>query len=359
MGLINALLAEGYRVTALAPQDEFSDRLVAAGCAFCPLPMDNKGTSPLKDYQLYLGYKQAFAQLKPDVFLGYTVKPNIYGTLAAQALEIPTINNVSGLGTVFIRKSLITSVVTRLYRRAFRHSDKVFFQNTDDRALFLKNQIVVGEKTGLLPGSGIDLQQFAPRKNSRLWDPENPIFLMVARLVRDKGVHEFVEAAKIVKRHNPRARFQLLGFLDVENRTAVAREDVAHWVAQGWVEYLGATDDVRPWIESADCVVLPSYREGTPRTLLEAAAMARPLITTDVPGCREVVTHERNGFLCQPKDPDDLAQQMLKLCRLDADAFATMGQESRNIAREKFDESLVIAPYLQVIDSLVNAGKSK
>lgn len=352
MGLIRALLARGHLVTALAPEDEFSHRLEAAGCKFEHIPMDSKGASPVKDLLLYLRYRRILRRLKPDVFLGYTVKPNVYGSMAAQALGIDVVNNVSGLGTVFIRKSLLTTIVKALYRRAFKRSARVFFQNGDDRDLFLHHDLVAREKTALLPGSGIDLVHFTPAVPARKWDAENPVFLMVARLVWDKGVAEFIESARLIKQKIPGARFQLLGFLDVENRTAVSRAAVAAWVAAGVVEYLGDTDDVRPFIAAADCVVLPSYREGTPRTLLEAAAMARPLITTDAPGCREVVEHGCNGYLCAVKDGADLADKMQMLCDLDDREYQAMARESRRIAKNKFDEKLVIEAYCAVLDRL-------
>jgi glycosyltransferase involved in cell wall biosynthesis len=223
----------------------------------------------------------------------------------------------------------------------------VFFQNDEDRQLFVRNKLVREGKARLLPGSGIDLERFAPAP-PRDADAA-PTFLLIARLLRDKGVIEYVEAARLVRREVPEARFQLLGFLDVENRTAVSRAEVQGWQAEGLVEYLGASDDVRPAIAAADCVVLPSYREGLPRTLLEGAALARPLIATDVPGCRQVVDEGMNGFLCEVRNPRSLADAMLRMIRLSSAERAAMGAAGRAKMERDYDEKLVIGRYLDAI----------
>ncbi len=347
-GLIRALLAQGHRVTALAPEDAFSAKLVDMGCEFRALPMDNKGTSPLRDAALYRAYKRALRDLMPDAMLCYTIKPNIYGTRAAHALGIPVINNVSGLGTVFIKKSIVTTIAKRLYRWAFRTSKHVFFQNADDQQLFLDHGLVPNHKTSLLPGSGIDLTTFVTKGPSPSDPPKT--FLMIARLLKDKGIFEYVEAARQIRAEMPDARFQVLGFLDVDNRTAVTADQMDAWLADGAIEYLGATEDVRPYIESADCVVLPSYREGTPRTLLEAAALSRPLIATDVPGCREVVKDGYNGFLCRVRDADDLARCFKAMQNLDRATYTAMSNNSRTLVEQTFDEKFVIEEYLKVLN---------
>ncbi len=349
-GLIAALRRQGYEVFALAPPDSHVARLEAMGCRFTALPMDNKGTNPLADASLFLRYLNALRREQPDAFLGFTIKPNVFGSLAAQRLGIPVINNVSGLGTAFIRDSWITTIVKRLYRTAFRNSARVFFQNADDRHLFLSQGLVKPAQTRLLPGSGIDLKQFAPTAPSgnRIAGDECR-FLLIARLLYDKGIREYIDAARIVKSARPSARFQLLGFLDVENRTAVRRADVDDWVAEGLIDYLGEADDVRPHISASDCVVLPSYREGTPRTLLEAAAMAKPVVTTDVPGCREVVDDGKTGLLCRVRDADDLAAKMISVIDLSSEKRRTMGAAGRYKMECQFDERLVINAYLETL----------
>ena len=255
-GLVQGLSRSGYDVVAAAPLDGYSQRLRDLGCQHIALPMDNKGSSPVKDALLFLRYMTLFWRVRPDVFLGYTVKPNIYGSLAARLFGIPVINNISGLGTAFIRETWLTRVVKLLYRIALRSSRTVFFQNRDDRALFLRLGLVREEAAGLLPGSGINLDQFRPAKIPAQIAPQSQTtFLLVARLIWDKGVKEYVEAARLVKRRFPKARFQILGFLDVENRGAISRSHMNAWVEEGLVEYLGTADDVRPFIAAAGCVV--------------------------------------------------------------------------------------------------------
>ena len=348
MGLIGALQAAGYRVVALAPDDRYSARLVERGIEFVPVQMDKQGISPARDLLLLGRYVRALKRIGPDVFLGFTAKPNVYGSLAAQWLGIATINNVAGLGTAFIKQGPLTKIVTTLYRLAFRRSATVFFQNREDRDMFVSTGIVREAQARLLPGSGIDLTTFAPAARERS-DEEEFRFLLIARLLRDKGVYEYVEAARRVRASAPQARFQILGFLDAENRTAISRDEMEKWVAEGVVEYLGEADDVRPFIGAADCIVLPSYREGLPRALLEGAAMAKPLIATDVPGCRHVVDHERNGFLCAVRDADALSDAMLKMLRLPEAERRALGEAGRTMVEAEFDEREVFRRYISAI----------
>ncbi|WP_246093784.1 glycosyltransferase family 4 protein [Mesorhizobium norvegicum] len=350
-GLIEALRSHGHDVVIMAPRDEYSSLIAAMGCRYVELEMDNSGTSPLRDMVLLWRYWRLLRRERPLAFVGFTIKPNVFGSIAANLNGIAVINNISGLGTAFVRGGLLLRIAKALYRVALARSKMVFFQNDDDRMLFVDAHLVREEQTGLLPGSGIDLVRFAPPSET-CTRSDAIVFLLVARLLWDKGVGEFIEAARLVRQGVPGVRFQLLGFLDVENRTAVSREQVEKWVGEGLVEYLGATDDVRPFLSAADCVVLPSYREGTPRSLLEAAAMSKPLIATDVPGCREVVDHAVNGFLCKVRDPDDLASMMIEFAMMDDASRARMGAQSRNKVERQFSETIVIEKYMQQIEKL-------
>ncbi len=350
-GLIRALQRQGYRVAALAPPDRYSDALSSLGVDFHPIEMDRQGISPLRDLSLLVRYWAALGRIRPDVYLGYTAKPNIYGSLAARARGIAVINNVAGLGTAFIRRGWLTRVVSLLYRLAFRRSRTVFFQNEDDLGQFVADRIVAPDKARLLPGSGIDLERFAPSERR----PNGPFaFLMIGRLLWDKGVREYVEAARIVRATLPEARFRLLGPLDVPNRTAVERTDVESWVKEGLIEYLGESDDVRPHIAEAGCIVLPSYREGLPRTLLEGAAMAKPLIATDVPGCRAVVEHGVNGRLCAVRDARSLADAMLNIALAPEEERAGLGASGRAKVEAGFSEERVADLYLDAIAKALN-----
>ena len=348
--LIRTLVATGHEVVTVAPYDKYATRLEGLGCKFVELKMDNGGTNPVRDAILLLRYWRLLKREQPGVFLGFTVKPNVYGSLAAHRLGIPVINNIAGLGAVFIKGGWLAQLVQELYRAALGRSAKVFFQNPDDRQLFLDERLVQVKVTELLPGSGIDLNRFVvapmPVANSKFR------FLLIARMLRDKGVGEFVQAAKLLRDRWPSVEFCLLGFVDVQNPSAISRAEVESWVAQGFVNYLGVSDNVRNEIAVADCVVLPSYREGTPRSLLEACAMGRPIITTDAVGCREVVDHGVNGYLCKVRDAKDLAEMMNQMLLLSPEHRIAMGLRGRAKMEAEFDEQIVIGKYLAAIEAI-------
>jgi glycosyltransferase involved in cell wall biosynthesis len=353
-GLIKSLVEHGYEVIAVAPFDEYATQLSTLGCRFIPLPMDNKGTNPGRDLLLMVRFFNLMRSERPDVFLGYTVKPNIYGSLVANALQIPVINNVAGLGTVFTKGGWLNQLVRRLYRIALSRSSKVFFQNDEDRQLFVSGRLVAEPIAGRLPGSGIDLVKFQPTSLPAGTDVR---FLLIARMLWDKGVGEYVEAARLLKQRGIDAECCLLGFLDVQNPAAISRKQMDEWVAEGVVRYLGMSNNVREQIAQADCIVLPSfYPEGTPRTLLEAAAMARPIVTTDSVGCRDVVDDCVNGYLCIPKDASDLAGKMEKIVSMTPAEREAMGLRGREKVEREFDEKIVISKYLEAIEAIL--GKS-
>ena len=352
-GLIRALVQAGYEVVAVAPYDNYASCLSELGCRFVPLPMDNQGTHPGRDALLFWRFLCLFRRERPDVYLGYTVKPNVYGSLAAHLLGIPVINNIGGLGAVFIRDGWLVRVVRWLYRMALARSEKVLFQNDDDRQLFVAAGLVRADVTSLLPGSGIDLTRFTVVP---LGASDGAVrkfrFLLIARMLWDKGIGEYVEAARLLRARWPGAECCLLGFVDVQNPAAISRAQMDAWIRQGNVTYLGVSDDVRVEIAAADCIVLPSYREGMPRTLLEAAAMGRPIITTDAVGCREVVDDDRNGFLCQLRDAGDLAEKMERMLSLTHEQRSEMGLRGRKKMEAEFDEQIVIRKYLAAIEHM-------
>ncbi len=352
-GLIRALVVAGYEVVAVAPDDEYASRLTELGCRFVALPMDNKGTNPLRDLGLFFRFLKVIHQERPAVFLGYTIKPNIYGSLAAHTLGITVVNNITGLGTVFIRDTWLTRLVRLLYKIALSRSRHVFFQNKDDMSLFVAHCLVAQHKVSRLPGSGIDLKKFCftPLKDST----HRPLnFLLVSRLLWDKGVGEYVEAARLVKRQYPGVSFQILGFFDEKNPREVSRAQMQIWDREGVIDYLGVSDDVQSFMVAADCIVLPSYREGVPRTLLEAAAIGRPIVTTDVTGCRDAVDDGVNGFLCNIRDAHDLADKMTQMIELLPSKRMAMGVAGRAKMEIQFDESIVINSYLNTIESILS-----
>ncbi|MBO6775826.1 MAG: glycosyltransferase family 4 protein [Marinibacterium sp.] len=349
--LVEALASDGHRITVLAPPDDAVPELERLGCRVRPLEMSVKGLNPIEDLKLQRRFGRIFREERPDAVLSYTIKNNIFGARAAKPDDVPFLPNVTGLGTAFLSGKLLQTVTEQLYRRSFAALPAVFFQNQDDRDLFLDRRLVKGQQARLLPGSGIDLERFAPAATPAPDEP--PAFLMIARLLRDKGVVEFVDAARRVKARHPHARFQLLGAVGSENRSAIGRETLDAWVAEGVVEYLGTTNDVRPAISAASCVVLPSYREGAPRTLIEAAAMARPLIATDVPGCRAVVDRDVSGYLCDVRSAESLAASMERFLALTPEEQRAMGAAGRTKMERKYDQRLVVDAYREALDLVI------
>jgi glycosyltransferase involved in cell wall biosynthesis len=350
MSLIKALLKDGHDVVAIAPHDEYTVKLVEAGCDFEDVTMDSRGASPIRDTGLTFELYNIYNRVRPDIILHYTIKPNIYGTLAAAMLRIPVINNVSGLGTIFLNEDWISKIALSLYRFSFRFPKKVFFQNQEDYQLFMDKNLIQRNICEVIPGSGIDLDQFTPHPPKEKAEGEPFEFLMISRLIIDKGIREYVAAAAILQERGMNAKFNLLGKLDELHSRGISSEELNEWIEEGYINYLGSTDDVRPFINNADCVVLPSYREGTPRTLLEAAASAKPIVASNVPGCNNIVDHRLNGILCKVKDEEDLALKMKEMYYMAPDLRSEMGLRGREIVERRFDHNIVIERYLKAID---------
>ena len=345
-GLMKKLDKEGFKVISIAPFDEYAHKIPYE---YHEIKMNNKGTNPFEDFVLFLRFFLLYRKLKPDVILHFTPKPNIYGTLAAKLLKKPCINNVAGLGTVFIQESLVTKIVRTLYSISQKSAQKIFFQNREDQVIF--QNFGIFENTDLLPGSGIDTKRFSPQEKKS--NNNYFAFLLHSRLIWDKGVGEFVEAARKIKRKNPDVKFQILGFLDVENTSAISKEQMDKWVDEGVIDYLGAVIDVREYIANSDCIVLPSYyREGIPRALLEAASMEKPIITTKNVGCKDVVDDGINGFLYEKKSVDDLVDKMKKMLLLTLKERNEMGIKGREKVVREFDEQIVIRKYFEAIEKI-------
>lgn len=344
--VIEALVAAGYEVFAAAPADGEEHRIEAMGARFSPIRMRGAGRSPVEDFRLLLDYIRLLREVRPSMFLGFTAKPNIYGSLAARWTGVPVVATISGLGSAFLSGGLLGRGLLGLYRLALIRARAVLFQNPADRELFIGRDIVRPEQARLVAGSGIDLVKFVP---APVEGGKEFRFLLIGRLLLDKGIGEFVDAAKMVRRRHPHARFQLLGGIAADNPSAVPQTDLARWAAETIVEQLGVTDDVRPYIAAADCVVLPSYREGLPRSLLEGAAMARPLIASDVPGCRDVVDNGVNGLLCEVRSAGSLAEAMERMLAMTPVELSAMGTAGRRKVEAEYDQRLVVDVYLTEI----------
>lgn len=352
--LIKGLLEEGYQILAIAPLDDYSKRLEALGndVKFRSIKIDQGGTNPIKDLQTTLEFYRIYRSARPDVVLNFTPKNNIYSTLAASRFHIPVINNIAGLGSVFIQEGMVSRIARFLYRISQKHASHIFFQNQEDRDLFLQADFVNPDLTERLPGSGVDLVRFT---EIPLPDSGSFRFLLVARLLYEKGVEEYAMAAKYLKTMYPQIECRVVGMLDSKNPSAIPRHVIEEWHKKGYILFLGSTDNIEEEIAKVHCLVLPSYyREGVPRSLLEGAAMGRIIITTDNVGCRETVENGKSGFLCEPKSIEDLAKTMEKVISMEADQQQQFGSFSRKHAESKFDENIVTRSYKkQILASLL------
>lgn len=353
-GFIRMLVAKGVRVVVLAPRDRTFPLLEAMGCECIDLPVASKGTNPLHDLRTLAALYRHYRTIRPDVVFHYTIKANIYGSVAAWLARVPSIAVTTGLGYVFIQKSRAATIAKALYRFAFRFPREVWFLNRDDEHAFLRERLLAHpERAKLLHGEGVDIDQFALTPLPR---NERFTFVLIGRLLWDKGVGEYVEAARMLRERYPHARFQLLGPVGVDNPSAITQADIDGWIDEGVIEYLGEAHDVRPNIAAADCVVLPSYREGVPRTLMEASSMGRAIVATDVPGCREVVDDGVTGLLCEVKNAQSLSAKLAQILTMNEDARREMGLRGREKVMAEFDEALVIERYRQTLYALTGSN---
>lgn len=349
--LIEALREAGCQVHVAVPglsgDSDIASRLSELGVQVHNIPLQRTGMNPVKDLSVLFALCKLMRQIHVDYVLGYTIKPVIYGSLAAWMVGVKNrFALITGLGYAFtgaatgLRKVLRT-LIQQLYRFSLSRNRLVFFQNPDDEALFRQLSLLKPAiPSRVVNGSGVDVAEYTVAAL-----PEKPSFLLIARLLGDKGVREYAQAAALVKQRFPDVMFRLVGWID-DNPDAISQVELDAWIAAGTVEFLGKLSDVRPAISESSVYVLPSYREGTPRTVLEAMAMGRAVITTDAPGCRETVVDGDNGFLVPVQDVSALAESMIKLIE-NREQAAAMGARSRQMAEEKYDVHKVNAVMLR------------
>lgn len=356
---IRALLGAGYRVVCLSPPDDYSDRLPSLGCEWRALPMDNAGSNPVRDLSLVLRLWHHYRQLRPLAAFHFTIKNNVYGTWAASVQGIAAVNNVSGLGTAFIRQGLVPAVVRGLYRLSQPLAHRVFCQNAEDFELLQARKLVPASRLTQLPGSGVDLQRFHPGLLQPRADGTPLRLLYAGRMLADKGLHELIEAVSALNAQAVRCTLSLCGFAGAENVSAIDEATLRQWSTLPGVRWLGPSDDMPAIYAQADLVVLPSYREGMPRSLLEAAAMGLPAVATDVPGCRHIVTHGVNGLLCQVKSAESLRQALEQALAMTDAQRQALGAAGRARVEAEFDEQLVVRAALDVVRQLEAARAAK
>ncbi|MDO4247983.1 MAG: glycosyltransferase family 4 protein [Neisseria sp.] len=346
--LICAIQAKGLEVHVAAPEinnnPAILEKLRNNGVIVHDVPMQRTGTNPVQDVKTLIALRQLMQRIRPDYVMAYTIKPVIYGMLAAASTGVPhRAALITGLGYAFqdsegsTKQNLIKSVTRQLYSRALSAADLTFFQNDDDQKLFTDLGIIrPGQNTVVVNGSGVNTEKFSAQP---LPEGDEVHFLLIGRLLKDKGVREYVEAARQVKQQYPQAVFNLVGFLD-SNPSSVTQQELDQWVNDGTVKFWGKLADVRPAINACHVFVLPSYREGTPRTVLEAMATGRAIITTDAPGCRQTVENGYNGWLVPVQSADKLAEAMKRFLNEPA-LIEKMGQASLEIARNKYDVNII------------------
>ncbi len=343
-GVIRHFQAQCLETVAVAPSDAYAQRLRNHGCRTIDVFLQPRGINPLNDVRYFWHLYKIYADEHPSLIIHYTIKPNIYGSLAAMALGLPSVAVVSGAGHAFAHKGWLNSIAKLLLRKALRYSREVWFVNPEDRALFVSEKLVSSEKAYLFPGEGIDTHHFCPAPSNQHTASEKIVFLLSARLLREKGIELYARAAKQLKTRYPHAEFRLLGFLSAKDPAFVSRDEIERW--KDYINYLGETQEVLPYVQAADCVVLPSlYREGTPRTLLEAASLEKPVIATDSVGCRQIVEDGVTGFLVQPNSVSDLVEKLEQIITMPEAARLEMGKRARLKMIKEFDESLVLRCY--------------
>ena len=346
--LISALLAAGHRVTVLLPDGEYAGEIKSLGALFVLTPMDRRGMNPIRDLSLFRFYKKVFRDLHPDAVVTYTIKPNIYAGRAASRLGIPYAANITGLGSAFAKPGALMTLVTLMYRSSLKNAGRVFFENGVNRQLFLDKKIVRKERTVLLNGAGVNTEDFPLQPVTDKKDDYRFRFLYIGRVMREKGIDELLEAMRILRGRGLGCVLDIVGITEEDYK-----EKFAEAAAEGWLCDRGFQKDVRPFIAGCDCFVLPSWHEGMANTNLEASSSGRPVITTDIPGCREEVVPGITGWLVPPKDAGALADAMEQAARLDAEKLRAMGREGRRYVTEHFDKRAVVAETVGVINELI------
>lgn len=355
LNVIDKLLAEGHDVVVIAPIDEYVEyKEKYPKVQHVNLrTLDRDSTNPLKDMILVAELIRKYKKIKPDLILHYTNKPNIFGGIAAKIAGVPSIAMVTGLGYAFIHKGWIRDVTTRLYRFVAGFHKKFIFENIEDRELFDQLGITSKDQGVSIKGCGVNTIYYHPYPNGQIIPGDEVTFTFIGRLLYDKGIGEYVAAAKIIKEKYPKVSFWIVGELDPDNPATVDKEDLVGWTANDIVEYHGFQRDVRPFIAKSDCIVLPSYREAIPRTITEGMAMGKPVITTDTAGCREAVDIGRNGYLAEVKSTSSLRKVFEQFIQLSSDQRHKMGYEGRAKALEEFDDRKIAADIYRQVEIIL------
>lgn len=347
--IVERLIKEGYKVYISSPYGERIDDLVEMGCEFIETKIERHGLNLLAELKLIQTYKNIIRHVMPDVILSYTIKPNIYGAIAAKSGGVPVIANITGLGSAVENEGIMQKITVLLYKIAFRKIHTVFFQNEENQQFFIDKNIAVG-KHKLIPGSGVNLEHFSHLKYPKKDTIE---FIFISRIMKEKGIEQYIDAAKYIRKKHPNTKFHVLGFCeeDYEDRLKELED-------RETIIYHGMQRDIREYLKKTHCTIHPTYYpEGMSNVLLESAASGRPIITTNRSGCREIVDEGSNGFIVESKSSEDLIKKVEKFIKLSDEEKKEMGQAGRKKVEKEFDRQIVVDAYLSEIQSL-NGGKS-
>lgn len=354
MLVIDHLQKKGFTILVIAPLDDYTSQLRKGGCLVESVTMNNRTLSPYADLQYFIRLKKLYHQYQPKLIFHYVIKPNIYGTYAAAAEHIPSIAVITGLGHVFGKQNWLTVLVINLYRLSLQKSSQVWFLNHEDAEHFLAKHILTSNKIQVLPGEGVDTNYFRLSETTAADKNDCFTFIMSCRLLYAKGVAEYAEASRILRLKGYRFNCLLMGKFESNHPDAISSTQLDLWQQSGFVHYLGFVSDVRTVLNVSHCCVLPSYyHEGVPRSLMEAASMELPIITTQTPGCRELVEEGKNGYFCAPRNAADLAEKMEKILLLEEHTRNQMGHFSRDLVTRKFSFEMVASFYDHAIASLI------
>ena len=352
LDVIRKLIEDGYSILVIATTDDYTPLLKQAGCRFVHVEFNNRTNNPIGDFVFYLKLKRIYAHFRPDFIFHFVTKPNIYGSLAAAALYIPSVAVITGLGYAFAKKNWLNRLVIRLYRRALNNVRETWFLNAEDAMQFLQSQIINDNSYKILPGEGVNTERFKAGVEQRSPAQAGVFrFLMSTRLLKSKGIPVYADAARLLKKKGYVIHCRLIGFFEKQHPDSLTTTDLQQWEKEGLITYEGFAKDVRPYLDTSDCVVFPSaYNEGVPRCLMEAASMELPVITTMSTGCKEVLVSEVTGFFCNVNDAKDLAAQMEKMISLPEPARKEMGKKARQLVTGKFEISLIVGEYRRVLN---------
>lgn len=334
--LISEFVKRNYSVTALTPFDANLDDLRALGITVVNTPMERRGVNPVKDWKLLKLYRKLLHELEPDLVLTYTIKPNVYGGFVCRMKRIPYATNITGLGTSFQGNRILRAFVIFLYKVSLKKAEVVFFENVENRQSFINKGIVIEEQTYLLNGAGVNLEHYQVVEYPK--DEDDVRFLFIGRIMKEKGMDELLSAMKRLRQDGIPCTLDVLGYFEEDYETIINQCE-----KEGWLRFHGYQSDVRPFIANAHCFVLPSWHEGMANTSLECASMGRPLITTDISGCKEAVIDEVSGYLCEEQNADSLYALMKKFVALNQEERKAMGLAGRRHMEETFDKIKVVA----------------